>query len=90
MTSFSMTSFHVDLNEAAKWVHIIWVHINGFILTSLAAAAVVGVCVGGWARAACVLSPGAGRRPGPLWGPFLLLSCKIYIYIYIYMYSTFM
>ena len=38
------------------------------LVASLAAAAVVGVCVGGGgARAACVLSPGAGRRPGPLW-----------------------
>ena len=25
---------------------------------------------GGGARAACVLFPGAGRRPGPLWGTF--------------------
>ena len=35
---------------------------------------------GGGARAAYVLSHGAGRRPGPLWrGSFLLVSCKIYI-----------
>ena len=41
------------------------------LVASLAAAAVVGVCVGGGgALAACVLSPGAGRRPGPLWGAF--------------------
>ena len=39
------------------------------LVASLAEAAVVGVCVGG-ARVACVLSPGAGRRPGPLWGAF--------------------
>ena len=39
------------------------------LVASLAAAAVVGVCVGG-TRAACVLSPGAGRRPRPLWGAF--------------------
>ena len=40
------------------------------LVASLAAAAVVGVCVGGGAWAACVLSPVAGRRPGPLWGAF--------------------
>ena len=41
------------------------------LVASLAAAAVVGVCVGeGGTRAVCVLSPGAGRRPGPLWGAF--------------------
>ena len=39
------------------------------LVASLTAAAMVGVCVGG-ARAACGLSPGAGRRPGPLWGAF--------------------
>ena len=41
------------------------------LVASLTAAAMVGVCVGGGgARAACVLSPGADRRPGPLWGAF--------------------
>ena len=40
------------------------------------------VFASGGARAARVLSPGAGRRPGPLWGAFLLLSCKIYVYYF--------
>ena len=60
---------------------------GGSSVASLAAAAVVGVCVGGVGRAARRLSPGAGCLPGPLWGggAFLLLPCKIYC-----MYSTFM
>ena len=40
---------------------------------------------GGGARAACVLSPGAGCRPGPLWGGGLFC-----FYLVKYMYSTFM
>ena len=57
------------------------------LMASLAAAAVVGVCVGGGGggfRAACVLSPGAGCRPGPLWGG---LFC---FYLVKYIYSTLM
>ena len=59
---------------------------GGSSVASLAAAAVVGVCVGGGgARAARGLSPGAGCRPGPLWGGGLFC-----FYLVKYMYSTFM
>ena len=49
-------------------------------MASLAAAAVVGVCVGGGGlgRRVCCL-PGLVAVLGLYGGPFLLLSCKIYI-----------
>ena len=51
------------------------------LVASLAAAAVVGVCVeGGLGRRVCCL-PGLVAVLGLYGGPFLLLSCKIYIYI---------
>ena len=51
------------------------------LVASLAAAAVVGVCVGGGGglgRRVCCL-PGLVAVLGLYGGPFLLLSCKIYI-----------
>ena len=52
------------------------------LVASLAAAAVVGVCVGGGGlgRRVCCL-PRLVAVLGLYGGPFLLLSCKIYVYI---------
>ena len=48
------------------------------LVASLATAAVVGVCAGGLGRRVCCL-PGLVAVLGLYGGPFLLLSCKIYI-----------